>query len=183
VDIDTIAGPSEIAIIANHNTNPTYVLTDLAAETEHAGGICFLITTSKKLARLARKQLVSGYCVVVKNLDEAADVANRLAPEHLEIMVNSPKKLLKRIRHAGAIFLGPYSPVTVGDYIAGPSHVLPTGGAARIFSGLGVDDFIRKTHIISYTRKALEKMREPIECLTTLEGLPKHYDSVKVRLT
>jgi len=183
VDMDTIAGPSEIAIIANRYTNPLYVLTDLQAETEHAGGICFLITTSKALARAARKQVANGYCVIVKNLDEAADAANRLAPEHLQIMVQSPKKLLKRIRHAGAIFLGAYSPVTVGDYMAGPSHVLPTGGAARIFSGLGVDDFIRKTHIISYTRKALEKVRDPIERLTALEGLPKHFDSVKVRLT
>jgi histidinol dehydrogenase len=97
-------------------------------------------------------------------------------------MVQSPNKLVKKIKTAGAIFLGQYSPVTVGDYIAGPSHVLPTGGAARIFSGLGVDDFVRKTHLISYTRKALERMRNPIECLTTLEGLPKHFDSVKVRL-
>jgi len=183
VDVDTPAGPSEIAIIANRYTNPQFVLTDLLAETEHAGGMGFLITTSKALARLARKQVPSGYCVVVKNLEEAAEVADRLAPEHLQIMVKSPKKLLKQIRHAGAIFLGPYSPVTVGDYIAGPSHVLPTGGSARVFSGLGVDDFIRKTHIISYTKGALEKVREPIERLTTIEGLPRHYDSVKVRLT
>ena len=182
VDLDTLAGPSEIAIIANRYTNPQYVLTDLMAETEHAGGIGFLITTSKALARLARKQIPSGYCVIVKNLEEAADVANCLAPEHLQIMVKSPKKLLKRIRHAGAIFLGSYSPVTVGYYMAGPSHVLPTGGAARIFSGLGVDDFIRKTHIISYTKGALEKVREPIERLTALEGLPRHFESIKVRL-
>ena len=183
VDIDTIAGPSEIAIIANHHANPQYVITDLLAETEHAGGVSFLITTSKALARLARKQVPSGYCVIVKSLDEAVDVANQLAPEHLEIMVKSPKKLVKRIRHAGAIFLGPYSPVTIGDYIAGPSHVLPTGGAARIFSGLGVEDFIRKTHVISYTKAALEKVQESVQRLTALEGLPRHFDSVKVRLT
>jgi histidinol dehydrogenase len=183
VDVDTLAGPSEIAIIANRYTNPQFVLTDLMAETEHAGGICFLITTSKALARLARKQIPSGFCVIVKNLEEAAEVANCLAPEHLQIMVKSPKKLLKRIKHAGAIFLGAYSPVTVGDYIAGPSHVLPTTGAARVFSGLGIDDFIRRTHIISYTKGALEKVREPIERLTQLEGLPRHFDSVKVRLT
>jgi len=183
VDVDTLAGPSEIAIIANRYTNPQFVLTDLMAETEHAGGICFLITTSKALARLARKQIPSGFCVIVKNLEEAAEVANCLAPEHLQIMVKSPKKLLKRIKHAGAIFLGAYSPVTVGDYIAGPSHVLPTTGAARVFSGLGVDDFIRRTHIISYTKGALEKVREPIERLTQLEGLPRHFESVKVRLT
>ncbi len=183
VDIDTIAGPSEVAIIANHHANPQFVITDLLAEGEHAGGLCFLITTSKTLAKLVRKQIPSGYCILVKNLDEAVDVANELAPEHLEIMVKSPKKLLKRIRHSGAIFLGSYSPVTVGDYMAGPSHVLPTGGASRIFSGIGVDDFIRKTHVISYTKSALEKVRDPIERLTTLEGLPRHNDAIRVRLT
>jgi len=183
VDLDTLAGPSEIAIIANRYSNPQYVLTDLMAETEHAGGIGFLITTSKALARVARKQIPSGYCVVVKNLDEAVEVANQLAPEHLQIMVRSPRTLLKRITHAGAIFLGSYTPVTVGDYIAGPSHVLPTGGAARMFSGLGGDDFIRRTHIISYSKGALEKVREPLQRLTALEGLPRHFDSVKVRFT
>ena len=181
--VDTIAGPSEIAVIANRYSNTQYVLADLLGETEHAGGIGFLITTSKALAKLARKQVPGGYCVVVKNLEEAADVANRLAPEHLEIMVRSPHKLLRRITHAGAIFLGQYSPVTVGDYIAGPSHVLPTGGAARAFSGLGIEDFIRRTHIITYTKKALEQVREPLERLTAIEGLPRHFDAVQVRLT
>lgn len=183
VDVDTIAGPSEIAVIANRSSNSQYVLADLLGETEHAGGLGFLITTSKALARLARQQIPGGYCVVVKNLDDAVDVANQLAPEHLEIMVRQPQKLARRITHAGAIFLGPYSPVTVGDYIAGPSHVLPTGGAARTFSGLGIDDFIRRTHIISYTKKALERFREPLERLTAIEGLPRHFDAVKVRLT
>ncbi len=183
VDIDAPAGPSEIAIIADRHSNPQYVITDLLAEAEHAGGMPFLITTSKALAKLARKQVPSGYCVIVKNLEEAVEVANCLAPEHLEIMVKSPQRLLKRITHAGAIFLGPYSPVTIGDYIAGPSHVLPTSGSARMFSGLGMEDFIRKTHIISYSKGALEKVREPVERLTALEGLPRHFDSVKVRLT
>ena len=183
VDVDTIAGPSEIAVIANRYSNAQYVIADLLGETEHAGGMGFLITTSKALARLARKQIPSGYCMVVKNLEEAADAANRLAPEHLEIMVRAPQKLVKRITNAGAIFLGQYSPVTVGDYIAGPSHVLPTGGAARMFSGLGIDDFIRRTHVISYTKKALERVREPLERLTAIEGLPRHYEAIKVRLT
>ncbi len=183
VDVDTPAGPSEIAVIANRYSNTQYVLADLLAETEHAGGIAFLITTSRALARLARKQIPGGYCMVVKNLDEAVDAANRLAPEHLEIMVRSPQKLAKRITSAGAIFLGQYSPVTVGDYVAGPSHVLPTGGAARTFSGLGLDDFIRRTHVISYTKKALERMREPLERIAAIEGLPRHYEAVKVRLT
>ena len=183
VDVDTIAGPSEIAVIANRSSNAQYVLADLLGETEHAGGLGFLITTSKALARLAREQIPGGYCVIVKNLDEAVDVANRLAPEHLEIMVRQPQKLARHITSAGAIFLGPYSPVTVGDYIAGPSHVLPTGGAARAFSGLGTDDFIRRTHVISYTKKALERFREPLERLTAIEGLPRHFDAVKARLT
>jgi histidinol dehydrogenase len=183
VDVDTPAGPSEIAVIANRSSNAQYVLADLLGETEHAGGIAFLITTSKALAKLSRKQIPGGYCMVVKNLDEAVDAANRLAPEHLEIMVRSPRKLAKRITSAGAIFLGQYSPVTVGDYVAGPSHVLPTGGAARTFSGLGIDDFIRRTHVISYTKKALERMREPLERIAAIEGLPKHYEAVKVRLT
>ena len=183
VDVDTIAGPSEIAVIANRYSNAQYVIADLLGETEHVGGIGFLITTSKALAKLARKQVPGGYCIVVKNLDEACDVANRIAPEHLEIMVQSPHKLLKRITHAGAVFLGPFSPVTVGDYIAGPSHVLPTGGSARVFSGLGIDDFIRRTHVISYTKKALERFREPLQQLTAIEGLPKHYEPVRVRLS
>ena len=169
VDVDTIAGPSEIAIIANRYSNTQYVLADLLGETEHAGGIGFLITTSKALAKLARKQIPGGYCVMVKNLDEAVDVANQIAPEHLEIMVRQPQKLARRITRAGAIFLGQYSPVTVG--------------AAGTFSGLGIDDFIRRTHLVTYTKKALERMREPLEQLTSIEGLPKHFDAVKVRLT
>jgi histidinol dehydrogenase len=183
VDVDTVAGPSEIAVIADRSANPQYVLADLLGEAEHAGGIAFLITTSRALAAFVRKQVSGGYCMVVKSLNEAVEVANRLAPEHLEIMVRSPRALAKRITSAGAIFLGPYSPVTVGDYVAGPSHVLPTGGAARTFSGLGIDDFIRRTHVVSYTKKALERMREPLERLTAIEGLPRHYDAVKARLT
>ncbi len=183
VDVDTIAGPSEIAVIANRHSNAQYVLADLLGETEHAGGVGFLITTSRALAGLARRQIPGGYCILVKNVDEAVEVANRLAPEHLEIMVRSPLKVAKRITRAGAIFLGQYSPVTVGDYVAGPSHVLPTGGSARVFSGLGIDDFIRRTHLISYTKKALERMREPLAQLTAIEGLPRHFDAIKVRLT
>ena len=183
VDVETIAGPSEIAVIANRFSNPQYVIADILGETEHTGGLGFLITTSKALARIARKEIPGGYCVVVKNLDEAADAANRISPEHLEIMVRQPQKLAKKITRAGAIFLGPFSPVTVGDYVAGPSHVLPTGGSAGTFSGLGIDDFIRRTHVISYTKKALERMREPLERLTTIEGMPRHFEAVKVRLT
>jgi histidinol dehydrogenase len=182
VAIDTIAGPSEVAVIANRSSNPQYVIADLLGESEHVGGLCFLITPSRDLARLARKQVHTGYCVLVKNLDEAVMAANQLAPEHLEILLRAPQKLAKRVTTAGAIFLGPYSPTTVGDYVAGPSHVLPTGGSGRAFSGLGLDDFVRRTHFIAYTKKALERMREPIEHLTTIENMPRHFDAVKVRL-
>ena len=114
-------------------------------------------------------------------MHQAAEIANRIAPEHLEILVNNPKMVLKDIRHAGAIFLGPYSPTAVGDYVAGPSHVLPTGGTARFASGLSVFDFVKSSHIISYSRKALEKIKEPLEKIAGIEGLSKHLDSVKAR--
>lgn len=183
VDIDTIAGPSEVAVIADRYANPDYVLADLRGEMEHVGGLGFLITTSKTLAKLARKEIEEGYCITVKNLDEAIAVVNEVAPEHLNVLVRSPQRLVKKIRHAGAIFIGPYSPTTVGDYIAGPSHVLPTGGAGRAFSGLGLDDFIRRTHTVSYTRKALDAVREPIKQLTEIEGMPRHHEAVEVRFT
>jgi histidinol dehydrogenase len=114
-------------------------------------------------------------------MEEASEVANILAPEHLEILTNNPAKVARRIVNAGAIFLGPYTPVAVGDYVAGPSHVLPTGGSARFFSGLGVSDFYKSIHILSYTKRALEKVREPLEKIAGIEGLKKHLDSVKAR--
>jgi len=182
VGIDLVAGPSEVAIIANRSADPQHVLADLRAEGEHANGLSVLITPFKGLAKLAAAQIPDGYCIVVNNVEEAVDVANQLAPEHLQINVNSPRRLLRRVRHAGAIFLGPYSPVAVGDYVAGPSHVLPTGGTARAFSGLGVEDFMKRTHVITYSRRALERARAPIAELTQLEGLPRHYESVAIRL-
>ena len=114
-------------------------------------------------------------------MKEAAEVSNMIAPEHLQILTNNPKKILKDIKHAGAIFLGPYSPVAVGDYAAGPSHVLPTGGSARFFSGLGAQDFYKCSHVLSYTKSALEEIRGPLEKIAQIEGLKKHLDSVKVR--
>jgi histidinol dehydrogenase len=118
---------------------------------------------------------------LTKNLEEAADISNKIAPEHLEILVKNPQKLLKLIRNAGAIFLGPYSPTAIGDYVAGPSHVLPTAGTAKFFSGLSVCDFIKSNHIIGYSRRALEKIKDPLEKIAGIEGLSKHLDSVKVR--
>ncbi|MDD5137033.1 MAG: histidinol dehydrogenase [Candidatus Omnitrophica bacterium] len=180
-DIDMLAGPTEVVIIANQQSNINFIKADLEAQAEHFMGLSILITNSKRLARILKKENIRGYIILVKNMDEAADVANSLAAEHLQILINNPKKVAKKISNAGAIFLGPYTPVAVGDYVAGPSHVLPTGGSARFFSGLGVSDFYKSSHIISYTRRALEKVREPLEKVAGIERLTKHLDSVKVR--
>ncbi len=181
VDIDMVAGPSEVVIVANQYSNSDYVVSDLSAQAEHAGGLAVLVTTSKKLAQLVRKSGIRGYIVIVKNTIEAMEVVNQIAPEHVEILVKNPNKWLKRIHHAGAIFLGPYSPVAVGDYYAGPSHVLPTRGTARFFSGLSVADFMKSSTVISFSKRALEKALAPIEEITKLEGLKKHCESVKIR--
>ncbi|MFH1857646.1 MAG: histidinol dehydrogenase [Candidatus Omnitrophota bacterium] len=181
VDIDMVAGPSEVVVIANDYSNPDFVMSDLAAQAEHALGLSVLVTTSKKLVRLAKKSDTRGYVIFVRKIEEAVDIANQIAPEHLEILVKNPNKWARCIRHAGAIFLGPYSPTVVGDYYAGPSHVLPTRGTARFFSGLSVSDFIKSHTVISFSKKALEKAMGPIEEISKLEGLKKHYDSAKIR--
>lgn len=181
VDVDMFAGPSEIVVLANDTSHIDFIVADLEAQLEHLGGLSVLVTSSKKLARAIKKRLSHGYIVLVKNLQEAADLINRIAPEHLEIMIKNPRKILKKIKHAGAIFLGPYSPVALGDYAAGPSHVLPTAGTARFSSGLSINDFVKRSHVISYTKKALEKLRGPIEKIAELEGLDKHIQSIKVR--
>jgi histidinol dehydrogenase len=183
VGIDMIAGPTELVIIANRYSDPKFIVADLKAQAEHAGGLAVLITNSKALAKDIKSQCLdsNGFIVLTKNLEEAAEIVNKIAPEHLEIMVNNPQKLVKKIKNAGAIFLGPYSPVAVGDYVAGPSHVLPTQGTARFFSGLSALDFIKSNHIISYSKKALEKVKEPLEKIAGIEGLTKHLDSVKAR--
>jgi len=183
VDIDMIAGPTELVIIANNNSELKFVLADLRAQAEHARGLAILITNSKKLAREVRQHLadIDGYIILAKNLKEAAEISNRIAPEHLEILINNPTSVLKDIRNAGAIFLGPYSPTAVGDYVAGPSHVLPTSGTAKFFSGLSLQDFIKSNHIISYSKKALEKVRGPLEKIAEIEGLSRHLESVRAR--
>jgi histidinol dehydrogenase len=183
VDIDMIAGPTELVIIANRHSDPKFILADLRAQAEHSGGLAILITNSRSLAKEIKSQAdnINGLIILTKNLEEAAEITNKIAPEHLEILVNNPQRLTKKIRNAGAIFLGPYSPAAVGDYVAGPSHVLPTNGTARFFSGLSVLDFTKSSHIISYSKKALEKAREPLEKIAGIEGLTKHLESVKVR--
>ena len=181
VDIDMLAGPSELVVIANRFSNPDFVAADLNAQTEHLGGLSILVTTSKQLAKQVKARVSSGYIICAKNINEAVYITNKIAPEHLQIMTNNPAKVAKDIKHAGAIFLGQYSPTALGDYAAGPSHVLPTLGTARFFSGICLSDFQKKSHIISYSKKALEKMRGPIEKVAKLESLPKHYESIKVR--
>jgi len=181
VDIDMVAGPSEVVIVANDYSNPAFVMSDLLAQAEHAMGLAILVTTSKRLARFAKKGEMRGYIIVVRNTEEAIEVVNQIAPEHLEILIKNPNKWVKKVRHAGAIFLGPYSPVVVGDYYAGPSHVLPTRGTARFFSGLSVSDFMKSSTVISLSRRALERAVGPIEEISKLENLKKHYESVKIR--
>jgi histidinol dehydrogenase len=183
VDIDMIAGPTELVIIANRLSDPRFIVADLKAQVEHAGGLAILITNSKGLAKDIKSQTegVNGFIILTKNLSEAVEISNRIAPEHLEVLVQNPQRLLKGIKNAGAIFLGPYSPTAVGDYVAGPSHVLPTCGTARFFSGISALDFIKSSHIINYSKKSLEKIREPLGKIAGIEGLGKHFDSVKVR--
>lgn len=180
-DIDMLAGPSEVVILASTSADAEYVKADLRAQAEHHRGFSVLVTPSKRLMKAVKNEVDKGFIVLTKNMEEAVHVTNLLAPEHLQIMVKNPGNVVKRIRNAGAIFIGPYTPVAVGDYIAGPSHVLPTGGTARFFSGLGVEDFVKSSHIISYTKKALEEVKDSIEKLTGIEGLPKHMDSVNAR--
>ncbi len=181
VDIDMLAGPTELVVIANRYSNPEFVIADLEAQMEHIGGVSILLSTSKQLIKQVKDRVPNGYCILCKNIDEAVDIANRLAPEHLQIMTNNAHTVAKNVRHAGAIFLGPYSPTALGDYAAGPSHVLPTMGTARFFSGLCLSSFQKSNHVIAYSKKALERMREPLEKVAHLEGLVKHADSVNVR--
>ena len=181
VDIDMLAGPSELVIIANRYSDPDFVVADLEAQAEHLDGLAILVTTSKQLLKQVKRKTSKGYGVYVKNIDEAIAVTNELAPEHLQILTNNPSSVAKKIENAGAIFLGPYSPTALGDYAAGPSHVLPTLGTARYFSGLCTNDFQKRSHVISYSRRALERMQPHIEKVAKLEGLPKHYESVNIR--
>ena len=201
VDIDMIAGPSEIVVLADEKANPSYVAADLLSQAEHdERASAVLVTTSETLAErvqeevkqqlveLPRAEIASksiddyGMIYIVNHLAEAVDAVNELAPEHLEIMVEEPMTLLGKIRHAGAIFLGPYSSEPVGDYFAGPNHVLPTNGTARFSSPLSVDDFIKKSSVISYSKEAMRTNGSSIAALAKLEGLDAHARAVELRL-
>ncbi len=181
VDIDMVAGPSEVAIVADGSADADFVTCDLLAQAEHLGGIPYLVTNSKKLTETIRKRVDEGFIIQVKSMAEACEVVNDIAPEHLELLTEEPEKLVKQIRNAGAIFVGPYSPAVVGDYVAGPSHVLPTGGTARYFSPLSASSFVRSSQIISYSREALEKSRDMVQKLTEMEGLVLHRISLETR--
>lgn len=201
VDIDMIAGPSEILIIADTNANPAYVAADMLSQAEHdelASSV--VITTSEDLAKeiekevmiqlqkLPKKEMAQkslddyGAIFIVKDLEEAAELSNRIAPEHLELMVDHPMELMLKIRHAGAIFMGEYTPEAVGDYIAGPNHTLPTGGTARFFSPLGTYDFVKRSSLIKYNKEALQNDAKEIMKIADLEELIAHKNSVKIRL-
>ncbi len=200
VSIDSVAGPSEILVIADETANPRYVAADLLSQAEHDEmASAILITTSKELAQkvsdeidgflkeLSRSEIISksldnyGYILLVDDIDEAVDVANEIASEHLEIVTKDPFNVMTKIKNAGAIFLGEYSSEPLGDYFAGPNHVLPTNGTAKFFSALSVDDFIKKSSIISYSRNALEAIHNDIETFATAEHLTAHANSIKVR--
>ena len=200
VGIDKIAGPSEILIIADESAEPKFIAADLLSQAEHdPEASAILITDSSRIAKATQNELVrqlkklsrksiinkalaeNSAIFLVDNLDEGIDIANRIAPEHLELMVPSPQNFLEKIKNAGAVFLGPNSPEAVGDYIAGPNHVLPTGGTARFASPLGVYEFVKKQSIIGYTKGALEEVRKNIKVLAEVEGLDAHARSIDVR--
>ncbi len=182
VDIDMLAGPSEIVVIASSNSNVDYIIADLEAQTEHHKGLGVVVTNSKRVIRTLRQSKAAGYALRVRNLDKAAKIVNGIAPEHLAILTKKPHALVNKIKNAGAIFLGGYSPVALGDYTAGPSHVLPTGGSSRFFSTLSVKDFLKESHIIRYTKKAVLEEFDTLEKIAGLEGMKKHIESVRKRI-
>ncbi len=200
VSIDSIAGPSEILVLADETASPRYIAADLLSQAEHDElASAILITTSRELAekvsaqadefvnRLSRKEIMQksldnyGYILLAETMQDAIDAANEIASEHLEILTRNPFDTMTRIKNAGAIFLGEYACEPLGDYFAGPNHILPTNGTAKFFSPVNVDDFIKKTSIISYSKEALEKVHRQVEIFAESEGLTAHANSMKVR--
>ena len=201
VDIDMEAGPSEIVIVSDESTPVSFVAADLISQAEHDEmALAILITNSEAYGREAKKeverQLSSlkrrkvalaslnqrGAILIVKNLEQAMKVVNRIAPEHLELAVSRPLSLIKSLKHAGAVFLGPYTPEAIGDYMAGPNHILPTAGTARFSSPLGVEDFIKRTNLICFTRSALKRFEKDVKKFAEWEGLEGHYQAVQMRM-
>jgi len=200
VDIDMVAGPSEIVAVSDEKTPASFLASDLISQAEHDEmALAILITPSEKLAervrgeikeqlsRLRKKKIARaslerrGAILVVKNLRQAMELVNRIAPEHLELAVSNPLSLAREVTHAGAVFLGPYTPEAIGDYLAGPNHILPTAGTARFSSPLGVEDFVKRINLIRFTRKALTPFEEDVKHFTEWEGLEGHYQAVRMR--
>lgn len=200
-DIDMLAGPSEILIIADETANPIYTAADMLSQAEHDPLACSIVITtdselaktvenevSKQLEKLPRKEIASdsiernGLIIIAKNIDEAIEFANVSAPEHLELLVKEPFNVVPKIKHAGAVFLGHYSPEPLGDYLAGPNHVLPTGGTAKFYSVLNVETFLRRMSMISYTKPALLEAAEDIKRLAHAEGLDAHAAAIQKRI-
>ena len=201
VAIDMVAGPSEIGILTDSTANPKFVAADLLSQAEHGTSLekALLITTSMKQAQLVKEQVLKQstqlkrrkiitdvinngmLIVVVKNLNDGVDLINDFAPEHMELIVKNPKKIIPRIKTAGALFIGSWTPECVGDFIAGPSHVLPTGGTCKYFSGLTVDDFRRRMSVVEYTKDDLKDSLETIEIFGNIETLDAHSKSATIR--
>jgi histidinol dehydrogenase len=199
VDIDSLAGPSNVLIIADEDAEPEFMAADLLSQVEHdPDSFAIMITSSSKVAentkkeidkqikKLSRRKIIEKAEIkifVVGKIKQAIDITNQIAPEHLELQIGSPQKILEQIKNAGAVFLGPHSPVPVGDYIAGPNHVLPTGGTARFGSPLGVYDFVKTQSIIGYTKPALKNVWKDIKILAEIEGLDAHARAIDVRFS
>jgi histidinol dehydrogenase len=201
VDIDLIAGPSEIVVIADDSADPRFVAADLLSQAEHdEKAMAILLTPSARLVQkvkneiaiqlrtFPRKKIATaslkkyGAIVLVQNLKEAVDLANRIAPEHLELEVENPRALLDHVKNAGAVFLGHYSPQALGDYVAGPNHVLPTGGTARFSSPLCLEDFVKKTSLIDYSRESLNRAKDQVVRIASMERLDGHWKAVDIRV-
>jgi len=200
VGIDMVAGPTEVVVLADSGANPKFIAADMLSQAEHdETASAILVTDSEKIAsqtsreisrqvlklkrsEIARKSLGKyGAIILTETIDQAADIVNQIAPEHLEIMARNPMRFVSKIENAGAIFLGSYSPEALGDYAAGPSHVLPTGGTARFSSALSVDDFIKKISLISYDKNQFLKVKKLLETMAKIEGLDGHFESVRLR--
>ena len=201
VDVDMVAGPSEIVVISDGKTSPSFVAADLISQAEHDEmALAILITTSeifgKAVGEELEEQLLSlkrgkiaytslnrrGAILVVRDLKQAMGLANQIAPEHLELAVSRPLPLMKSVKHAGTIFLGVHTPEAIGDYMAGPNHILPTAGTARFSSPLGVEDFMKKSNVVSFTQNALKRFEKDVKRFTDWEGLEGHYQAVRVRV-
>lgn len=201
VDLDMVAGPSEIVVISDGRGSASFVASDMISQAEHDEmAVAILITTSESFANAVKKELLKrlyliergwiarksleqwGAILIVRSIEEAIDLANKIAPEHLELHISKPRSYLRKIKNAGAVFLGHYTPESIGDYIAGPNHILPTAGTARFFSPLGVEDFLKRMNILQFNEDALKRFEKDVKLFTDWEGLEGHYRALKIRI-